>query len=637
MQRPKPTYASPDYAGDRRASRTPPALGRQSPPSTWSASSDSARPITKGATSSSSSSQYKVSPDTIRKKLEKVLADKETFIKSAKASFKQFDRDNSGTLDFDEVKLLIERLCINLQLPPVDDHTLITIFRKYDVQADNQLELEEFCQLYWQLLLRIRDKYYPSKKMRVRRAFFVGYVSLGRNRDIGQVFEFRKKLGAGSFGEVHLVAERVSGLVRVCKIVNKDKAAIPIEQIQAEIEVLKSLDHPNIIKVFEVYEDYNSMYIIMELCEGGELLDRIVAAQQRGKTLTECYVAVLMEQLTNALTYFHSKRVAHKDLKPENILFQDKTAGSPIKVIDFGLAEIFERHETHSANAAGTALYMAPEVFKRSFDLKCDVWSAGCIMYLLLTGQLPFVGCTIDEVRHKVSFAQPSYATHCAHVSASAVDLMKRMLAKDPKRRVSAKEALRHPWFSNAKSITTELSEGICENMKKYMKQSSLKNALVNLMAHQLNITGSQIRGINDIFRALDKDGNGTLSHEELTEGLTRAGIPKWDINRIIQALDVDDSGNISYTEFLAACYTWRESELNIVWTAFSKMDTDGDGRISIEEFMNVLSGDRSEDEVGSRRIAKFEELSELVAQIDKNGDGLIDWDEFVDYMRNMR
>eukprot|EP00921_Rhytidocystis_pertsovi_P016472 GHVQ01025992.1.p1 GENE.GHVQ01025992.1~~GHVQ01025992.1.p1 ORF type:complete len:143 (+),score=22.34 GHVQ01025992.1:250-678(+) len=140
-------------------------------------------------------------------------------------------------------------------------------------------------------------------------------------------------------------------------------------------------------------------------------------------------------------------------------------------------------------------------------------------------------------------------------------------------------------------------------------------------------MTGSQIRQINKLFHSLDKDCNGTLSHAELTEGLAGAGIPQWDVNRILQAVDVDDSGNLSYTEFLAACYTWRESELNIVWTAFNKMDKDCDGRISADEFSEILGGE------GGKLIPQSE-IRELIDTIDTNKDGQIEWDEFLAYMR---
>ncbi|KAL8275134.1 hypothetical protein Esti_001013 [Eimeria stiedai] len=485
------------------------------------------------------------------------------------------------------------------------------------------LEMEDFCRMYWEILCRIREKYYPEKTMRVRRSLFVGRRNLEQSGlAITDLFTFVKKLGAGSFGDVHRVIEKrwfkglilntelllvirvcvpaacSSGLERVIKTINKERSQVPLEQIEAEIEVLKSLDHPNIIKIFEVFDDYHNVYIVMETCEGGELLQRLVDAQSRGRALTERSVSEIMRQLMNALAYFHSKHVAHKDLKPENILFQDKSPDSPIKVIDFG-----------------TALYMAPEVFMRHLSLKCDIWSAGVVMYFLLTGCLPFLGNSIEEVKYKVCNCEPDYAKECSHLTREAVSLMMWMLIKPENGRPTATEVLRHPWFKQANVTVIQISPLICENMRKYMRQSHLKNALVNMMVHQLNVTGPQIRQINQIFRQLDKDGDGTISHSELTEGLAQVGLPQWDINRIIQSIDVDDSGNVSYTEFLAACYSWQESELNVIWTAFQKMDKDGDGKISVPEFEAVLGGD-------DNRLVPKETVKALVAQIDKDGDG---------------
>ncbi|OEH76491.1 CAM CDPK domain-containing protein [Cyclospora cayetanensis] len=481
----------------------------------------------------------------------------------------QFDTSGSGVLRFSDVAALVRRLCSNLQLPPVDESALRTIFDAFDSSGSGCLELEDFCMMYWEILCRIREKYYPEKQMRVRRSLFVGRRNLAlAGISITDLFTFAKKLGSGSFGDVHRVIEKrqspfdflaslcvygclgasSSGLERVIKTINKDRSQVPLEQIEAEIEVLKSLDHPNIIKIFEVFDDYHNVYIVMETCEGGELLQRLIDAQNRGSALTEKSVSEIMRQLMNALAYFHSKHVAHKDLKPENVLFQDSSPDSPIKVIDFGLAELFEKTDAHSKNAAGTALYMAPEVFMRYLSLKCDIWSAGVMMYFLLTGCLPFIGNTIEEVKDKVCNSEPDYARECAHLTGEAVSLLKWMLIKPEDERPTATEVLKHPWFNQANVKVIQISPLICENMKKYMRQSHLKNALVNMMVHQLNVTGPQIRQINDIFRQLDKDGDGTISHTELTEGLEQVGLPQWDINRIIQSVDVDDSGNVSYT-----------------------------------------------------------------------------------------
>ncbi|PHJ23839.1 cam cdpk [Cystoisospora suis] len=193
------------------------------------------------------------SPELIREKLHKVMDVPNNFLKSARASFRQFDADGDGYLTFEDLRRLIERLCRNLQLPPVDDSVLRVIFEAFDSERRQKLNVEEFCRLYWELLGRIRDKFYPTRKMLVRRSVFVGRRNLDITQtSIEELFDFKKKLGAGAFGDVHLVVERSSGLERVIKTINKDRSQVPMEQIEAEIQVLKSLDHPNIIKIFEI-------------------------------------------------------------------------------------------------------------------------------------------------------------------------------------------------------------------------------------------------------------------------------------------------------------------------------------------------------------------------------------------------
>eukprot|EP01053_Blabericola_migrator_P006982 Blabericola_migrator_1__6981@NODE_3539_length_1695_cov_173_318182_g1327_i1_p1_GENE_NODE_3539_length_1695_cov_173_318182_g1327_i1NODE_3539_length_1695_cov_173_318182_g1327_i1_p1_ORF_typecomplete_len271_score57_56EFhand_7/PF13499_6/1_4e13EFhand_7/PF13499_6/2_4e15EFhand_1/PF00036_32/0_053EFhand_1/PF00036_32/5_1e05EFhand_1/PF00036_32/0_00059EFhand_1/PF00036_32/1_3e06EFhand_8/PF13833_6/1_3EFhand_8/PF13833_6/2_5e05EFhand_8/PF13833_6/0_00088EFhand_8/PF13833_6/6_4e08EFhand_5/PF13202_6/0_0015EFhand_5/PF1 len=265
-------------------------------------------------------------------------------------------------------------------------------------------------------------------------------------------------------------------------------------------------------------------------------------------------------------------------------------------------------------------------------------------MYLLLTGHLPYSGKSVSEIKNKVLRDEPLWDVQCRYVSETGIDLLKKMLQKQPRQRLSASEALQHPWFQSENLGKVVLPPSICENMKRYMKQAGLKNVLINLMAHQLDFTGGQVKLISDVFNKLDKDQNGLLSASELTLGLRNAGLQPWEITKIIQALDIDGSGSISYTEFLAACYTWRESELNIVWTAFNKLDTDADGVISVEEFSRLLlgGGDVDQDLTQSRLIKRREgnreqleeDVRKLVQEIDRNGDGKIDWDEFIDYMR---
>mmetsp|Transcript_3614 Transcript_3614/g.7467 ORF Transcript_3614/g.7467 Transcript_3614/m.7467 type:complete len:588 (-) Transcript_3614:158-1921(-) len=571
-------------------------------------------------------------PEEMRQKLDKVLANKDNFYKSATASFKQFDKDQSGALDFLETKRLVARLFHNLRLPPVDDETLTRIFHRYDFGGDGMLLFEEFTDMYYHLLCRIRDRFYPTKLLRVRRHNFIRRTSLVAGKAaMNELFTFVKKLGSGSFGEVHLVEEKASKVKRVCKTICKDKSTVPVEQIEEEIRIMKELDHPNIIKIFEVFDDRHNMYIIMEYCQGGELLQKMAKAHEKKERLSELFVATLMKQLLSALSYIHKQRVIHKDLKPENIMFLEDSMETQCKLIDFGLAEMFEQDTGVSSNAAGTALYMAPEVYQRRFNFKCDVWSAGVIMYILLTGRLPYMGKTVDEVKAKVLSEKIPFDRDCKNIGENAKDLLKTMLVKDFRNRPTAAQCLQHPWFKEKLSEDpAPMTADMAENLKKYMKQGTLKNALTNMLTHSLTVNNKQLKRLQQVFMQADKDSSGTLSNQELSEALREIGIPQWDITRIVQALDVDDDKCISYTEFLSALYDWRDQELNQVWASFNKMDLDGDGKITATEFLRVLLGDDAKQKLVTDK-ADFEEM---VRQIDLNGDGNIEWEEFVAFMK---
>ncbi|EEA06091.1 protein kinase domain-containing protein [Cryptosporidium muris RN66] len=566
--------------------------------------------------------------ETIRMRLSLALSSKENFLMSAKSSFEQFDEGQKGKLSMEETKRLLERLSVNLELPPVDNNMLTNIFNKYDENLTGFLTFEEFSRFFWHLLCSIRDKYYPEKSILVTRDQFIRRTSLRKADDIRSIFDFVEKIGEGSFGQVFFVREKCSNLSRVCKMIDKSLSNVSVDQIEAEVAVLKNLDHPNIIRIFEVYEDTDHMYIIMEKCAGGELFERIHEAVDKGFRLNEKYVSHVMRQIMAALAYFHSRKIVHKDLKPENILMQEKFHHSAIKIIDFGLAEIFKTVNEHSSHAAGTVLYMAPEVFMRDITMECDVWSAGVIMYFLLAGTLPFSGKSVKEVKNKVLNSEPDYEHECVHISAEGIDLMKLMFQKDPKKRPKAAAILAHPWFKLAKTNVQpiRMSTRLLQNLKLYMKQNQLKQALVNMMAHQLNVTGSQIRNITHVFKELDQDGNGILTPEELIDGLQSVGIPQWDINRIVQAMDADDTGSISYTEFLAACYEWRDTELGVIRAAFNKMDIDGDGKLTVDEFEKVLCS-------GKQKLLNHRDWDQIIKSADTNRDGVIDWNEFLEYM----
>ncbi|CZT98890.1 calcium-dependent protein kinase 6 [Plasmodium falciparum NF54] len=524
-----------------------------------------------------------VTPFYIKSKIDKVLKNNEIFEKSARATFQQFDVKNKNFLHFSEIESLIQKLCHNLELPPVDKNILSIVYKDYDSSKNNRMNYTDFRQMYWDLLKQIKKKYYPTKNFKIKRNCIISRKKLG-GYDYSSIYNylsFKKILGYGAFGEVHLVEDNICKLYKVVKILKKK--SMKHIKINEEINVLIYLDHPNIIKIFDVYENVDCTYIVMELCEGGELMSRI----KNSESFNETYIKNIMFQILCAIAYMHSNNIAHKDLKPENILFKEK-GDDTLKIIDFGLAELINKSEGISKTAAGTVLYMAPEVFKKKFTIKCDIWSAGVIMFFLFTKSLPFGGNTYDEVKQSIFRDEPDYKSLKSKLSQTALHMLKLMLQKDYNKRPMASVLLHHPWFQGYFD-PIQISPNVLNNMKSYMKHSNIRNIIINIMAHELSVINNHIKYINELFYKLDTNHNGSLSHREIYTVLASVGIKKWDINRILQALDINDRGNITYTEFMAGCYRWKNIESTFLKAAFNKIDKDEDGYISKSDIVSLV------------------------------------------------
>jgi len=219
-----------------------------------------------------------------------------------------------------------------------------------------------------------------------------------KKTDINLDYTIGKKLGEGSYGEVKLVTHKKTLMKRAMKIIKKN--SIPEKEKKSmlkEVSILKSLDHPNIIKIFDLYEDSKNYYLITEYCSGGELFDRI----HKLKHFSEKTAASIMKQLLSAVTYLHERNIAHRDLKAENLMFENNSEDSPVKLIDFGVSAK-QLKGAKFKETMGTPYYIAPEVLLQSYDEKCDVWSCGVILYILLCGYPPFNGESDDEILESV-------------------------------------------------------------------------------------------------------------------------------------------------------------------------------------------------------------------------------------------
>ncbi|KAH0477688.1 MAG: uncharacterized protein KVP18_003818 [Porospora cf. gigantea A] len=556
----------------------------------------------------------------LKEKLDRVLNDRNALRRSARYTFQHFDRNGDGELCLLELRRCIDSLVRNMELPPVDDETVYKLMQRYDIDENGaRLSQAEFAMLYESILSNVRAKYYQDRKLCLDRQQMVSHKQLKRDEQFWSFFSKVRRLGSGSFGEVFLVKDNTSQLERVCKVIDKKTSSCPLLQIYAEVEIMKRVDHPSVIKIFEVFEDSQYMYIIMETCLGGELLAYILDGEKKGKRFSEAQVAKIMKQVLEAVAYCHSQNIIHKDLKPENIMLHTPDNFDTVKVIDFGVAETFASGKY--IFPAGTALYMAPEVFNRRCGLKADVWSSGVILYVLLTGMLPFFGSSTEELSKKIQKYEPNYAVDCRVVSRQGRDLLRRMLSKSVHDRPSAKECLEHDWFRQVKCETAVLDCDLDSNLQKYMRGNELKGLVYNVMSHEMNVTGPEIRKLSKLFRSMDTNKDGVLSRDEVASCLSRAGWSSRDIDRLVNAIDTSGEGAIGYTELVAACMDWSESYLNLVWGTFQKLDSNGDGVISAEDFRTLLTG-KNGGAISERDIRR------MLKEVDPTNTG-VTWDNF--------
>ena len=217
--------------------------------------------------------------------------------------------------------------------------------------------------------------------------------------DINNYYEFIKELGKGSYGQVLRCQNKETGYVFACKKMNKKKIKNK-NQFQTELNLLKTTDHPNIIKLYEIYEDNKYIYLIMEECNGGEFFDSLAKRAKEKNMYTEKECARIFRQILEAVNYLHAHGVCHRDLKPENILFSNVADDSSLKLIDFGLSKVLDG-EKKMKKTVGTTFYMAPEVIKGSYNEKCDIWACGVILYIMLCGKPPFYSENEEELKKK--------------------------------------------------------------------------------------------------------------------------------------------------------------------------------------------------------------------------------------------
>ncbi|KAK8629919.1 hypothetical protein V6N13_078736 [Hibiscus sabdariffa] len=442
--------------------------------------------------------------------------------------------------------------------------------------------------------------------------------------DIKEYYTLGQELGRGQYGIIYLCTENSTGNTYACKSILKRKLATKQDKddVKKEVQIIQHLSgQPNIVEFRGVYEDEHSVNIVMELCAGGELFDRIIAEGH----YSERAAAAICRQVLNVVHIFHFMGVMHRDLKPENFLLSSTDERAMLKATDFGLSVFIEEGKKYR-DIVGSAYYIAPEVLHRSYGKEIDIWSAGVILYILLSGVPPFWAETDKGIFEAILEGELDFESDpWPSISESAKDLVRKMLTMDPKKRLTAAQALEHPWLREGEASDKPIDSAVLTRLKQFRAMNQLKKLALKVIAE--NLSEEEIKGLKAMFTNIDTDNSGTITYEELKEGLARLGskLTEAEVKQLMEAADVDGNGTIDYIEFISATmHRYRLERGEHLYKAFQHFDKDNSGFITMDELEAAMKEYGMGDEGN---------IKQIIAEVDTDHDGRINYDEFCTMM----
>lgn len=467
-------------------------------------------------------------------------------------------------------------------------------------------------------------------------------------------YKFGRVLGKpGQYGVVKAavgIKGKMVGKRVAVKTVSKLKYRKPkvnkafFEDLRNEVRLMHaSGDHPNVIRIFVVFEDIKNLHIVMEHCSGGELFKRITSDGVGGKDFTERKASKIFKQLVSAVYHLHSLSVAHCDLKPENFIFNDRSRKAQLKLIDFGMAKIVHWRKYHR-RMNGTPYYIAPEVLKGHYNEGCDMWSLGVIMFITVFGFPPFHDHKHYKERKKADKViyhnikrgftpkvLPNYGPwfpKSLPVSLGCKDLIARLLRSNVADRMTCEEVMYHPWITGTAlggSLTSPMNGDIQKSMKYFQRNCQLQSDILLVLKSCKYLSTNQERSVTETFRMMEKEGNGRITEDQLYEVLHKVdpGLTREQCHTIMVSVDANSNGVIEYDELLSSRINRKliskEERLRKV---FKCLDRDGDRTLTPDEIFAALSS--------IHKNISLTECKELMKAADSNKDGKIDYEEWL-------
>lgn len=425
-----------------------------------------------------------------------------------------------------------------------------------------------------------------------------------------------KVLGSGVEGVVRLVKHKTTGVEYASKSIDIGliKDAESLQKLRNEISIMCQVDHPNIVRLEEVYQSESELFLVQELCPGGDLFDRLDAMPDYHYSENQC--ARLVKQMLSALLYLHSKNIIHRDLKLENFLFSSSNPDSELKLVDFGLSKHFQFGEVQHEHV-GTPYTVAPEVIKGSYDERSDLWAIGVITYLLLSGETPFGGCDgedIIQVRDNILRGFVSFEPEeCwENTSTLSKDFIRKLLVTDYRCRPSARESLRLPWvervhrydMNDGSKHGSGINPNVVKSLVSFKEYSVMRKLLLEILSFTL--LPEQIIGLRGEFEKLDVDGDGEISLAELKRMLVRnagtgslGSLTEKEVEQIFNAMKIRKSEKtIRWHEFIAAGISQCKVDERNLRLAFDRLDTNQKGYITFDNIMDVVGSNGNREEL---------------------------------------
>jgi len=439
-------------------------------------------------------------------------------------------------------------------------------------------------------------------------------------------------IGKGAFGEVRRAIHLQTNVTRAVKIIKKSLTSKEQQEVLInEFNILKMIDHPNVMKVFEFFQDEEHFYIVNEYCNGGELFDKIT----KMTNFSEKFAAETMKQILSAVSYCHQFNIVHRDLKPENILYDSRHPNANIKIADFGASTLFNPDE-YLHDRIGTMYYIAPEVLKKNYNEKCDIWSCGVILYALLCGFLPFESSDDHIIFSKILKCQYSFdSSEWKNISPQAKAFISKLLNPDPKKRYSALEALNDPWFKlvlGEPTLDVPLATSTLNNLKQFRANRKLQHAIWMFLVSYF-VSSEEKQHLLQEFRALDLFGDGKISKKELVklyQIVMKSSDPEAEADEVLKHVDNSKSGSINYTEFLIATIHRKDIlKSHRLHSTFKLLDCNSEGFLTAERLDEIFNP-------GKQKDINIEFWDEVIKEFDQSGNGKLSFEEFKDMMEKI-